>query len=63
MLPAFGTPETRAFLPIFNDVIAKVAAKWFETAALDPVGNSAVVDVHFWMSKATLDALVLDLTY
>jgi hypothetical protein len=56
MLPAFGTPETRAFLPIFTSVIEKIGSKWSDLIAADPSGKSRVIDIPSWLSRATLDA-------
>ena len=56
MLPAFGAPETRAFLPIFTSVIEKLSGKWSDLIAADPSGKSRVIDMPSWLSRGTLDA-------
>ncbi|KAH8827827.1 cytochrome P450 [Flagelloscypha sp. PMI_526] len=48
MLPGFGTPETKAFLPIF----AYYAVQEISQSGLD----SIVVDIPKWTSRATLDS-------
>jgi hypothetical protein len=55
MLPAFGLPETKAFLPIFMDTVARIVNKWMDCVTADQ-DNSAILDVSFWISKATFDA-------
>jgi hypothetical protein len=55
MLPAFGLPETKAFLPIFMDTAARIVNKWTNCITADQ-DNSATLDMLFWVSKATLDA-------
>lgn len=76
MLPAFGTPETRAFVPLFRKAIGKVCldgklsnpvtlkscqvvTKWTDFILADESGKSKVLDIPFWLSKATLDAYVI----
>ncbi|KAF9024029.1 cytochrome P450 [Hymenopellis radicata] len=56
MLPGFGGPESRAYLPIFFGAAGKLGQKWQDliTAEAD---QTAVVSVPWWMSRATLDAI------
>lgn len=56
ILPAFSVPEIRAFLPIFLSDIEKIAAKWQDMIHTGPSGQSAIVNVHYWLSKAALDS-------
>ncbi|KAF6753901.1 cytochrome P450 [Ephemerocybe angulata] len=52
--PAFGVPETRALLPVFNAIAQKLCEKWEGIIALER-GDSAVLNVSEWISKAALD--------
>lgn len=73
MLPAFGTPQARALVPLFRNAIEKVVSvisayfcklsdsrkvihKWKDAIAEDASGKSMIIDIPFWLSKATLDA-------
>ncbi|KAF9026237.1 cytochrome P450 [Hymenopellis radicata] len=56
MLPGFGGPESRAYLPIFFSSIGKVAQKWQDMIAADEK-QTTVVSIPQWVSRATLDAI------
>ncbi|KAJ7099339.1 cytochrome P450 [Mycena belliarum] len=56
MLPGFGTPETRALLPLFFSYAAQIGAKWKDIIA-GTADQAAVLDVTAWASRATLDAI------
>ncbi|KAJ7672106.1 cytochrome P450 [Mycena rosella] len=56
MLPGFGTPEARAFLPLFFSYAAQIGTKWKDIIGAT-AEQSAVLDVTAWASRATLDAI------
>lgn len=73
MLPAFGTQQARALLPLFRNTIEKVVSlilirvwqesnsskvvkKWKDAIAEEASGKSIIIDVSFWLNKATMDA-------
>lgn len=56
MLPGFGGPESRAFVPIFSQCAEKMCRKWEEEIELS-TDQSVVLDVTSWISRATLDAI------
>ncbi|KAK0215088.1 cytochrome P450 [Armillaria fumosa] len=56
MLPGFGGPESKAFVPIFSQCAEKMCNKWKEEIELS-TDQSIVLDVTSWISRATLDAI------
>ncbi|KAJ8592655.1 cytochrome P450 [Rhizopogon salebrosus TDB-379] len=56
MLPGFGAPESKAFLPLFKGCAESMCNKW-----MDMINNSeeqsAEFNVATWLSRATLDAI------
>ncbi|KAH9485227.1 Cytochrome P450 monooxygenase 169 [Psilocybe cubensis] len=56
MLPGFGTPECKAFVPIFRRVGAELSAQWSDILASSP-DQSAVFNVASWLSRATMDSI------
>ncbi|OSX65860.1 hypothetical protein POSPLADRAFT_1131390 [Postia placenta MAD-698-R-SB12] len=56
MLPAFGGPESRALLPIFEHYAEQVTLRWKEMLETAP-GRSAVLNVIKYIAPATLDAI------
>ncbi|PBK75905.1 cytochrome P450 [Armillaria solidipes] len=56
MMPGFGTPEVKAFVPIFFTHAGKMAAKWRDIISGND-GLSGTVDVPAWTSRATLDII------
>ncbi|SJL09876.1 uncharacterized protein ARMOST_13257 [Armillaria ostoyae] len=56
MMPGFGTPEIKAFVPIFFTHAGKMAAKWRDIISGND-GLSGTVDVPAWTSRATLDII------
>lgn len=56
MLPGFGAPESKAFLPIFRKVAAELTQQWSDIVASSP-GQSAVLNVASWLSRATMDSV------
>ncbi|KAF9493548.1 cytochrome P450 [Pleurotus eryngii] len=57
MLPGFGTPESRAFLPVFLGTANKLAEKWKDMISTSGTDGSMVVSMTYWLSRATLDAI------
>ncbi|KAF7422931.1 hypothetical protein PC9H_011095 [Pleurotus ostreatus] len=57
MLPGFGTPESRAFLPVFLGTANKLAEKWKDMISTSGTDGSMVVNMPYWLSRATLDAI------
>jgi len=56
MLPGFGAPESRAFVPIFRRVGSELTAQWTDILASSP-DQSAVLNVASWLSRATMDSI------
>ncbi|KAJ3517646.1 hypothetical protein NLJ89_g370 [Agrocybe chaxingu] len=56
MLPGFGAPEARAFVPIFRRVGSELTAQWSDILASSP-DQSAVVNVASWLSRSTMDSI------
>ncbi|THH16007.1 hypothetical protein EUX98_g9372 [Antrodiella citrinella] len=56
MLPAFGTPETKALLPIFSKCAQSITAKW-KDQLFDTSDQTNVYNIPSWLSSATLDAI------
>ncbi|KIM45089.1 hypothetical protein M413DRAFT_441752 [Hebeloma cylindrosporum] len=56
MLPGFGAPESKAFVPIFRRVGAELTAQWTDTLMNSP-DQSAVMNVASWLSRATMDSI------
>ncbi|PBK60601.1 cytochrome P450 [Armillaria solidipes] len=56
MLPGFGGPESKAFVPIFSQCAEKMCNKWKDEIELSN-DQSIVLDVTSWISRAALDAI------
>lgn len=57
MLPSFSPASIRGFIPTFNDCAARLSLRLLDAAALAPDGG--VLDVPYFVGKATLDAIGL----
>ncbi|KIM40378.1 hypothetical protein M413DRAFT_446565 [Hebeloma cylindrosporum] len=58
MTPAFGSKESKAFVPLFFAYAAKLGSKWKDILATSPKQES-VFNVSDWFSRATLDAMAV----
>ncbi|KAK0462491.1 cytochrome P450 [Desarmillaria tabescens] len=56
LLPGFGGPEAKFYVPVFFTCAGKMASKWKEMISTTDE-QSAVIDVPSWTSRATLDAI------
>ncbi|KAH9935148.1 cytochrome P450 [Epithele typhae] len=56
MLPAFGSPESKALLPVFRHYAEQVTSKWKDTLAGTEHG-AAEINVHESIAPATLEAI------
>jgi len=56
MLPGFGGPESRAFIPIFQKVGTELTAQWTDILA-SSVDQTAIFNVASWLSRATMDSV------
>ncbi|OJA08374.1 hypothetical protein AZE42_00989 [Rhizopogon vesiculosus] len=56
MLPAFGGPEIRALLSSFQGCAKSMSNKWMDMMS-NSKEQSVVLDIHAWLSRATLDAV------
>ncbi|KAF8893943.1 cytochrome P450 [Infundibulicybe gibba] len=57
MLPGFGAPESKSFVPIFRKVGTEVlTAQWNDILA-SSADQSAVLNVASWLSRATMDSI------
>jgi len=56
MLPGFGGPESKAFVPIFRRVGAELTNQWTDVLVSSP-GQTAVFNVATWLSRATMDSI------
>ncbi|KAL4263009.1 Cytochrome P450 superfamily protein [Pleurotus pulmonarius] len=57
MLPGFGTREARSFLPIFFSTANKMGEKWKDMISASGPNSSMVMNLPYWLSRATLDAI------
>ncbi|KAI8971016.1 cytochrome P450 [Trametes punicea] len=56
MLPAFGTPESKALLPVFRHYAEQVTLRWKDLLMGQP-GGSIKINVHEHVAPATLEAI------
>ncbi|PIL33716.1 cytochrome P450 [Ganoderma sinense ZZ0214-1] len=56
MLPAFGSPESKALLPVFRHYAEQVTLKWKDLLA-GSSGESIKMNVHDYIAPATLEAI------
>ncbi|KAF9047357.1 cytochrome P450 [Panaeolus papilionaceus] len=56
MLPGFGAPESKSFVPIFRRVSAQLTERWADLIAASP-DQSVVLNVASWLSRATMDSI------
>ncbi|OAX39240.1 cytochrome P450 [Rhizopogon vinicolor AM-OR11-026] len=56
MLPGFGAPESKAFLPIFQGCVESMSNKWMDIIS-NSKEQSAVFNIPKWLSRATFDAI------
>lgn len=56
MLPGFGAPESKSFVPIFRRVSTELTAQWTDILASSR-DQSAVLNVANWLSRATMDSI------
>jgi cytochrome P450 len=56
MLPGFGAPESKSFVPIFRRVASELTAQWTDILASSP-DQSAIINVAAWLSRATMDSI------
>jgi len=56
MLPGFGAPESKAFVPIFRRIGAELTAQWSDILASSP-DQSTVLNVAAWLSRTTMDSI------
>ncbi|KAJ3722183.1 cytochrome P450 [Lentinula guzmanii] len=56
MLPGFGTPEAKNFLPLFFSCAATISRRWSDIL-LTSENQSCVFNIPEWASRATLDAI------
>ncbi|KAI0365076.1 cytochrome P450 [Pilatotrama ljubarskyi] len=56
MLPAFGTPESKALLPVFRHYAEQVTLKWKDLLADHP-NRSIKLNIHDYVAPATLEAI------
>ncbi|KAF9467351.1 cytochrome P450 [Collybia nuda] len=56
MLPGFGAPESKAFVPIFQKMGAELTAQWADILTSSP-NQTAVLNVAAWLSRATMDSI------
>ncbi|KAJ3857523.1 cytochrome P450 [Lentinula lateritia] len=54
MLPGFGAPECKAFVPIFRKAASALVEQWNDLLAID---QSVELNVASWLSRATMDSL------
>ncbi|KAK0213325.1 cytochrome P450 [Desarmillaria ectypa] len=56
LLPGFGGPEAKFYVPVFFTHAGKMTSKWKELISTTDE-QSIVIDIPFWTSRATLDAI------
>ncbi|KIY46094.1 cytochrome P450 [Fistulina hepatica ATCC 64428] len=55
LLPGFGAPEAKSYVPVFGSCAAKMVSKWKDV--ITESDGQAVINVLPWLSRAALDAL------
>ncbi|KAJ3880021.1 cytochrome P450 [Lentinula edodes] len=56
MLPGFGAPECKAFVPIFLKAASALVEQWNDLLA-SSIDQSVELNVASWLSRATMDSL------
>ncbi|KAG7442653.1 cytochrome P450 [Guyanagaster necrorhizus] len=56
LLPGFGGPEAKFYVPVFFKYANKMASKWKELISTSD-NQSVILDIPSWVSRATLDAI------
>ncbi|KAJ8594234.1 cytochrome P450 [Rhizopogon salebrosus TDB-379] len=56
VLPAFGAPESKAFLSLFRGCAESMSNKWMDVI-INSKEQSVVLNIPEWMSRAALDAI------
>ncbi|KAJ8585149.1 cytochrome P450 [Rhizopogon salebrosus TDB-379] len=56
MLPGFGAPECKAFLPLFKGCAESLGDKWIDIIS-NSERQSAEFNIHSWLSRAALDSI------
>ncbi|KIY71128.1 cytochrome P450 [Cylindrobasidium torrendii FP15055 ss-10] len=56
MLPGFGAPECKSFIPIFFRTASQLTVKWSDILTRES-DTSATINVATWLSRATMDSL------
>ncbi|KAK0475532.1 cytochrome P450 [Armillaria novae-zelandiae] len=56
LLPGFGGPEAKFYVPVFLTHAGKMTSKWKELISTSDE-QSVVIDIPSWTSRATLDAI------
>ncbi|KAG7090931.1 hypothetical protein E1B28_010004 [Marasmius oreades] len=56
MLPGFGAPESKSFIPIFNKVASDLCSHWIDLIASAP-DQTVELNAASWLSRATMDSL------
>ncbi|KAK0475531.1 cytochrome P450 [Armillaria novae-zelandiae] len=56
LLPGFGGPEAKFYVPVFFVHAGKMVSRWKELISTTDE-QSAVIDIPSWISRATLDAI------
>lgn len=56
MLPGFGVPESKSYVPIFRRVGGELTAQWSDILA-SSLDQSAVLNVANWLSRTTMDSI------
>ncbi|THV06675.1 cytochrome P450 [Dendrothele bispora CBS 962.96] len=57
MLPGFGFPEAKNFLPLFFSCAESMSARWRDIISSNNADQPAVINIPEWTSRATLDAI------
>ncbi|KAK0240869.1 cytochrome P450 [Armillaria nabsnona] len=56
LLPGFGGPEAKFYVPVFFIYASKLASKWKELISASD-DQSVIIDIPPWTSRAALDAI------
>ncbi|KIJ49261.1 hypothetical protein M422DRAFT_130870, partial [Sphaerobolus stellatus SS14] len=56
LVPGFSYNSLKDLVPIFTKISDKLAVRWGNICQQDSKGSS-LIDVHSWLSRATLDAI------
>ncbi|KAJ8518035.1 hypothetical protein ONZ45_g4850 [Pleurotus djamor] len=56
MLPGFGAPDAKSYVPLFHKIAEELSSRWEDIISAAP-NQTTVLDIPHWLARATLDAI------